>query len=127
MQTLFLHSVLQHLPLISLEIKVSCYAGVKVQWEGCGQTGKGDDILKCFIKHQMLQNQRSGTMYLQLSKEESCLSAFLKTHGILLSHLVVVFLCVKNIANALIDLIFKRHARQGNRLMWFSICSCYTL
>lgn len=66
-------------------------------------------------------------MYLQLSKEESCLSAFLKTHGILLSHLVVVFLCVKNIANALIDLIFKRHARQGNRLMWFSICSCYTL
>jgi len=55
----------------------------------------------------MLQNQQSGTMYLQLSKEESCLSAFLKTHGMLLSHLVVVFLCVKNIANALIDLIFK--------------------
>lgn len=46
-------------------------------------------------------------MYLELSKEESCLSAFLKTHGMFLSHLVVVFVSVKNIANALIDLIFK--------------------
>lgn len=104
---LFFNSVLQDSLQISLEIEVSCYAGVKVQWEGCGQTGKGDDILKRFIKHQMLQNQQSGTMYLQLSKEESCLSTFLKTHGILLSHSVVVFLCVNNIANALIDLIFK--------------------
>lgn len=59
---------MQGFPQISLQIKVSWYAGVKVQWEGCGQMGKGDDILKCFIKHQMLQNQQSGTMYLQLSK-----------------------------------------------------------
>lgn len=59
------------------------------------------------MKHQMLQNQWSGAMYLELSKGEGCLSAFLKTHGILSSHLVVVFVSVKNTANALIDLIFK--------------------
>lgn len=64
----FLNSVLQDLPQISLQSKVSWYAGVKVQWEGRGQMGKGDDILKFFIKHQMLQNQQSGTMYFQLSK-----------------------------------------------------------